>query len=390
MARASLFLLLVLGVPAGVYWAGNGFSFDALPTELRELRATLPETRPATPATEPPAPRVAPTPAPQPAQPAPVEAPNENPPPPEAPPTSVPAENPREKAERLFREGRFADAAVAFKGVDDQQRALALLGDAFVHAFPPGLPKGRYVLVRTRTGEKYEGFGETEGGLLKIVDAAGRSFSFPESALSEKQEFSQEEARERIARQALDSTDVAGPRIFALIQAACAAGRPDAAASLLEPALDADGKDPYFLSAVRSRVPGEWQKDMYVAFATAQAPAVMNEEPIVRVPPRLAGRRDTAPVEAPKVKNPDVRALMEEAAPYRKRGEQLYKEVVLKGADASTLDTVNEAIAAFDKALALYDKAVEIEESDLLYSLMQSSSRLNFHLRFWKQQIEAR
>lgn len=386
MARASLFLLLVLGVPAGVYWAGNGFSFDALPAELRDLRGTFPEPEPAAPTTAP-VPKVAPTTAPKPA---PAEPPKENPPPPEAPPTSVPAENPREKAERLFREGRFADAAAAFKGVDEQRRALALLGDAFVHAFPPGLPKGKYVLVRTRTGEKYEGFGETEGGLLKIVDAAGRSFSFPESALSETQEFTQEEARERIARQALDSTDVAGPRIFALIQAACAAGRPDAAASLLEPALDADGKEPYFLSAVRSRVPAERQKDMYVAFATAQAPAVMNEEPIVRVPPRLSGRRDSVPVEPPTVKNPDVRALMEEAAPYRKRGEQLYKQIVLKGADASTLDSVNEAIASFDKALALYDKAVAIEESDLVYALMQSSSRLNFHLRFWKQQIEAR
>jgi tetratricopeptide (TPR) repeat protein len=85
-----------------------------------------------------------------------------------------------------------------------------------------------------------------------------------------------------------------------------------------------------------------------------------------------------------------VRALMEEAAPYRKKGEKLYREIVIKGADASTLDAVNEALREFDKALALYEKAVEIEESDGLYAIMQSSSRLRFHLAFWKQQLEGR
>jgi tetratricopeptide (TPR) repeat protein len=281
--------------------------------------------------------------------------------------------------------------------VDERRRALALLGDTFVHAFPENLPSAPYVLVRTITGERYEGFGETEGGRLRIVDAAGRSFSFPESAIAERRDLSREEARERIAREALDSTDVAGPRIFALIQAACSAGRPEAAASLLEPALQADEKEAYFLSSVRGRVPAAWQKDMYRAFATAQAPAVMAEdEPVVRVPARLGGAgRDVPPAQGTAVeealsKNPKVRALMEEAAPHRKRGEKLYKEIVLKGADLSTKDAVNDAIAAFDKALALYEKAVEIEESDALYAVMQRSSRLNFNLRFWRQQLEGR
>lgn len=371
MARASLFLLLVLVVPAGVYWAGNGGSFAPLGEEWKELRGTRPE------------------PAPTPELP---PQPEEPPPPPPRAPPPPPAEDPRKNAERLFREGRFGEAAKALHGIDEHRRALALLGAAFVQAFPENLPRGPYVLVRTRTGEKYEGFGEREGGRLTVVDAAGRSFSFPESALSEQQELSREEARERIARQALDSTDVAGPRIFALIQAACAAGRPDAAAPLLGPALEADEKDPYFLSAVRGRVPSERQKGMYLAFATAQAPAVMaNDEAVVKVPPRLGGGR--APVPAPESggsRDPKVRALMEEALPHRKRGEKLYKQIVLKGADASTIGDVNEAIAAFDKALALYEKAVLIEESDLLYGVLQSSSRLNFHLRFWKQQLEGR
>jgi tetratricopeptide (TPR) repeat protein len=274
--------------------------------------------------------------------------------------------------------------------VDERRRALALLGEAFVQAFPESLPRGPYLVLQTRTGEVYEGFGEKAGGRVTVVDAAGKSFSFPESALSAEQEFSREDARNRIAAQAMNSTDVAGPRIFALIQAACAAGRPDAAATLLEPALEADEKEPYFLSAVRGRVPAERQKEMYRAFATAQAPAVMaSDEPIVKVPPRLGGGRVPAATNGGS-KNPKVRELMEEAAPHRKRGEKLYKEIVLRGADASTLPAVNEAITAFDKALALYEKAVALEESDMLYAVLQSSSRLRFHLAFWKQQLEGR
>lgn len=372
MARASLFLLLVVAVPAGVYWAGNGRSFERLPGELSDLRG-----RP-------------PAPEPEPVREAEPEPEVETPPPP-APPTPVPTENPRKKAERLFLEGRFGEAAAAFQGIDERRRSLALLGDAFVQAFPENLPKGPYVLVRTRTGERYEGFGERGGGRLTVVDAAGASFSFPESALSEEQELTREQARERIAKQALDSTDVLGPRIFALIQAACTAGRPDAAAPLLEPALAADEKEPFFLSAVRGRVSPGRQKGMYLAFATAQAPAVMaNDEPAVAAPPRPGTPRVPAPAADAGSKNPKVRALMEEALPHRKRGEKLYKQIVLKGADATTLNDVNEAIAAFDKALALYEKAVLLEESDSLYALLQSSSRLRFNLAFWKQQLEGR
>ncbi|HEX5137679.1 MAG TPA: hypothetical protein VFY93_11940 [Planctomycetota bacterium] len=380
MGRALLFLLLVVAVPLSVYWAGNGRSFARLPEEIRELRgADRPTPEPS------PGPEREPEPEPKPPEP-------ERPPPP-APPTPEPAESPRDKAERLFREGRFAEAARAFDGVDERRRAIALLGEAFTQAFPVNMPRGPYLLLETITGEKYEGFGDTGGGLVRIADAAGKSFAFAESSIRARQELTPDEARARIAREALDSTEVAGPRIFAQIQAACTVGRPDAAAVLLEPALDADEKEPYFLSSVRARVPPARQKDMYLAFATAQAPAVMAaDEPVVRVPARLGGGRNVvpAPVEGSGVKDPKVRALMEEAAPYRKRGEKLYKEIVLKGADQSTKDLVVEALASFDKALALYEKAVAIEESDALYGVMQSTSRLRFHVAFWKQQIEGR
>ncbi|MCK6460097.1 MAG: hypothetical protein L6Q95_09420 [Planctomycetes bacterium] len=379
MGRAFLFLLLVVAVPLCVYWAGNGGSFARLPEEIRELSGPVPGPKPR--------PERPPAPEPEPEEPEPLE------PPPPAPPAPAPTEAPREKAQRLFREGRFAEAALAFDGVDERRRAIALLGEAFTRAFPENLPKGPYLILQTATGERYEGFGETEGGRLKVVDAAGRSFAFPESLISAKQEISREEARERIAREALNSADVAGPRIFALIQAACTVGRPDAAAPLLEPALEADEKEPYFLSSVRGRVPAAWQKEMYRAFATAQAPAVMAaDEPVVRVPARLGGGRNVMPAPPAEsgAKDPKVRALMEEAVPFRKRGEKLYKEIVIKGADASTKDLVDEAVREFDKALALYEKAVAIEESDALYSVMQSTSRLRFHVAFWKQQLEGR
>jgi hypothetical protein len=376
VGRALLFLLLVVAVPLAVYWAGNGGTLAPLSGQIRELRG--PERTP-TPA---PAPERPVEPEPKPPEPGPVK------PPPPAPPAPAPAEDPRGKAQRLFREGRFAEAARAYDGVDERRRTIALLGEAFTRAFPESLPREPYVILQTVTGERYEGFGETEGGRLRIVDAAGRSFSFPDSAISARQEISRDEARDRIAREALNSTEVNGPRIFALIQAACAVGRPDAAAPLLEPALEADEKEPYFLSSVRGRVPAAWQKDMYRAFATAQAPAVMAaDEPVVRVPARLGGGRNVVPSEGSPAKDPKVRLLMEEAAPHRKRGEKLYKEIVLKGADASTRDLVDEAIREFDKALALYEKAVAIEESDALYAVMQSTSRLRFHVAFWKQQL---
>lgn len=381
MGRSFLFLLLVVAVPLSVYWAGNGRSFARLPGEIRELRGA--ERAPTPPPGRPPLPEPEPVP----------EEPEPRNPPPPAPPAPAPAENAREKAERLFLEGRFADAARAFDGIDERRRAIALLGEAFTRAFPENLPQAPYVIFQTLTGERYEGFGETEGGRLKIVDAAGRSFAFPESAISAKQEITREEARDRIAREALNSTDVAGPRIFARIQAACAVGRPDAAAPLLEPALEADEKEPYFLSSVRGRVPAAWQKEMYRAFATAQAPAVMAaDEPVVRVPARLGGSRNVVPATPAEsgAKDPKVRALMEQAAPFRKRGEKLYKEVVIKGVDASTKDLVDEAVREFDKALALYEKAVAIEESDTLYSVMSRTSRLRFHVAFWKQQLEGR
>jgi len=379
VGRALLFLFLVVLVPAAVYWGGNGMSFASLPAELRELREPRPEATPA-PAPEQPPPEPEREPEPEP-----------EPPPPTEPPT--PKEAPRERAERLYREGDFAQAAAAFQGVDERRHALAELGATFVRAFPPHLPDAPYAIVETRTGESYEGFTGIQGGLVTIVDVTGKSLALPESAIATRRDLAPDAVRERIARQAADGvTETSGPRVFALIQAACAVGRPDAAAPLLARALELDEKDPYFLRSIRGRVGPEWQKDMYRAFATAQAPVLMaHDEPVVKVPSHLGGRPNGGPsVPESSATNPKVRELMREAAPYRKRGEQLYREIVLKGADASTLADVNAAIEAFDKALALYEKAVQIEESDALYAVMQSASRLNFHLRFWRQQLEGR
>jgi hypothetical protein len=374
VGRPLLFLFLVVGVPAGVYWAGNGFSVARFPAELTALRGGRPE-RPT---------------APPPPEPVEEEPPGPRPPP-KQPPAPPPAETPAARAERLFREGKFQEAAAASDGLDERTRSLALLGQAFAEAFPPRAPKGPYVVVRTRAGDTYEGFAEEEGGRVRIVDAAGRSFAFPESAFVERRDLSPEEARSRIAAQTAEglAPDTKGPRVFALIQAACAAGRPDAAVPLLARALQLDQKEPYFLSTVRARVPPERQKDMYRAFATAQAPALMAEEG-AGAPRELGGRRNDTPPEVAGARDPRVRALMEQAAPYRRKGEKLYKQIVLEGADATTLALVNDAIANFDKALALYEQAVLIEESDALYAVMQSASRLNFNLRFWRQQLEGR
>jgi len=386
LGRFSLFVFLVLAVPLGIYWAGNGFgsSLGRLPAELRALRGTPPPSETPAPVApeEPPPPEAGPEEEPAPA------------PTPEPPPAQEP---PRRQGLRLFEEGRFAEAAEVLKGVDSRQRALAMLGAAFVSAFPAHVPEAPYVVVQTVAGDAYEGFLEEREGRIRLTAPSGSTFGFPEAAIASRRTVPIADARERVAHDTVTeglAAQTTGQRLFALMQGACTIGAPAAIAPLLERCLQLDEKDPFFLSAVRNRAPTPFQKDLYLAFATCQTPAVMGEETVVavRAPARLGGNssRGSGRLEAPKIADEKARALVQEAAPFRKRGEELYKKIVLEGIDRASAEEVSEAIAAFDKALALYEKAVMIEDSDVIYALSRSCSKLNFNLRFWKQQLEGR
>ncbi|MHC4549655.1 MAG: hypothetical protein ACYTEZ_12860 [Planctomycetota bacterium] len=432
MGRFWLFVFLVLAVPVGVYWASHDFSgLQRLPREIRALRGQRPapptrppernqkeEPAPPTPAPEPapvpppepkpeppPKPKPEPPPKPKPEPPEPKPAPPEvkpSPPPPEPPPSqpppatpTAPGETPRERAERLFLAGRFEDAEIAYAGVDERQRALAQLGAAFKQAFPPTLPEGRYLVVKLRGGDEVEGFARETEEQLQLKEATGERHALPRSEVLHGHEVPRGEALARIRRNLLmeglsDRTE--GPRLFALVQAACAIGQPATVAPLLPRLLALDEEQPFFLSAVRSRVPTPRQKAVYLAFATCQAPNVMTREsPLVRVPSRLGGLKNGALIDpAPKVRSDDARALMEKAAPVRKKGEKLYRKIVLAGIDNTSLADVEAAIAHFDEAIALYEKVMVLDDSSVVHAILRKCSKLNFNLRFWKQQLEAR
>ena len=318
------------------------------------------------------------------------------PPPPVEP--EPPKESGREKAARLFAEGDFDGAAIAYAGLDEAQRTLARLGDAFRKAFPENLPDLPYAIVTTATGSEFEGFADERGGLLKLTDAAGKSMSFPNNAIASREDLSTKRARERIARQVAEegaAPGLTGPRVFALMQAASRAGRPDVMAPLLSKALELDEKEPYFLSTVKSRVAQEHQAELYRSFAAAQAPQIIADEPaptILDTPRRLGeGAPSTGrEPEGPKIKNPKVMELLKEAAGPRKEAEALYKKLVLAGIDNAEVADVSEAIRLFDQALAKYEKAMELEDSSAVAALAIKTSKLRFTLAFMKQQLEGR
>jgi hypothetical protein len=406
LGRFALFIFLVVVIPVGVYWASHDFSGLAnLPGEIRALRGRRPEP-PTEPRPEPeeepepepkPEPKTAPEPEPEPKDPAEQEPPPTEPvtvKTPPAPPSGKPDENPHERAERLFNEGAFEDAAIAFAGVDERNRALARLGVAFVEAFPPSLPKKRYLVIKTNSGDEFEGFADETEDRVTLTEATGKTNAFPQSAVRFGREVPRHEVPERIGHQVVTEgllERTTGPRLFALIQAACSMGRPAAAAPLLPRLLELDEAKPFFLSTVRRRVGSEHQKDVYLAFATCQAPSVMaHESPLVRAPSALGNRKNgTLADRAPKVKRDDARKLLEEAAPKRKAGEELYRKIVLAG-DKASVEDVEQAIAHFDEAIALYEKAMEIEDSRAVYALLRKCSKLNFTLRFWKEQLTPR
>ncbi|MHC4817802.1 MAG: hypothetical protein ACYTF8_07085 [Planctomycetota bacterium] len=401
MGRFGLFVFLVVVIPVGVYWASHDFSdLGNLPGEIRALRGRRP-----TPETEPrpepePEPEPEPVPKPEP-KPEPDLTAKQKPPEPEptptkppTPPPKEPTETPQARAERLYKEGQFEDASIAYAGVDERQRALAQLGAAFVEAFPSNVPKHRYLVIKTNSGDEFEGFAQETEERITLTEATGKTNAFPQSAIRHGREVPRQEVPERIRSAVVNeglAEHTSGPRLFALIQAACTMGQPSAVAPLLPRVLEVDETKPFFLSSVRRRVATPHQKDVYLAFATCQTPTVMSREsPLVRTPSALGNRKNgTLGERAPKVKRKEARALLEEAAPSRKAGETLYKKIVLAG-DKASVEDVEKAIAHFDDAIALYEKVMEIEDSATVYALLRKCSKLNFNLRFWKDQLSPR
>jgi len=395
--RWILFLFLVVAVPSGVYWASHDFErigrgVARFRGELGEMRGTPPpeETEDA-PAAEPEPDEPEPEPEPEP------RAEPEPEPEPEPQPEPEPAETPHERGERAFREGRFAEAADLFSGIDPVARGLAELGAAFKRAFPKDLPDRPYGIARTGTGAEFEGFVERRGGLLKLVGPTGRTVSFQETEIHVRKTIPAERVPDHIATKVLEEggKTKSGPRLFALLLAACRAGRADAIGTLLPRALELDEEEPYFLSSIRHRVAPEYQNELFRAFTAAQAPHIVEDAPIVKVPRRLGDPGGRARPRRRVGNESDVddsraRKLLAEAAPLRRDAMTLYRKVRLAGLDGARPRDVDRAIELFDRVLAKYEKALVIEDSDTVAALARQCSKVRFTLGFMRQQLEGR
>ena len=393
MGRLSLLVFLVVVVPVTVFWFGQGMTapgetLDRFKDQVASLGGGLPEPT----VTPKPEPEPDPERDPEPDTPKPAPDPERPKPDPEPDPIPTPKD-----PEALFAAGRFAPAAEAFTGKDARKRGLALLGQAFLEAFPPDTPRGEYLVVKTQFGDEYDGFATTSGDMVKLTTFAGKSQTVPNKAISSRRPLTLDAARDRVAQRARDesrSDKAKGSRVFALIQESCRADRPDGVAVLLARALELDQDEPYFLSSVRNRVPSERQGALYRAFLDCELPQMEAIETAsttpTTTPPKINGTRPKPPPVEATSKNPKVAALMTKARPMRVAGLRQYRAIVRKGVRNAGLAAVNEAITSLQGALDLYEKAVLIEESDAIYGMLRPLSRYVFQLRFWKQQLEGR
>ncbi len=376
MQRLLLFVLLVGILPMGVYWASHGFpgpgaTLARFASEVGALRGLDPEPPPEPP----PAPPAEPEPPPEVVEPPPVV-------------------KPEDEALEHFRAGRFGEAARAYAGANEEQRALAELGAALAAAFPEAIPDLPYVVAQSAVGSPFEGFLEESGGNVRLTDPGGRSLSLPATSLHSRTVLPRAKAVERMAGQIRDEaagTALAGARLFALLQRAFAIGRPELAAPLLARAMALDEEERFFLSGVRSRVPEAHQGALYRAYSACQlAKAPPIESVAARAPTRIGGGTARPGASKGTVTNARVRDLLVEAAPMREEGERLYRAVAIQELRDVRIADIDEAIRLLDKAASLYEKAVAIEDTNEVNALLRHSSKLLFSLRFWKQQAEGR
>jgi tetratricopeptide (TPR) repeat protein len=391
--RIVLFLFLVLGLPAAIYWASHDFEAPGRNVRrfVEELHAlggppTPVETAAPKPKEEYEAAKKKPaekTDDPTAKEPAPTK------------PKPEPEASPIEEAQKLYDAGRFAAAARIFADLHERMHALATLGEAFARAFPVALPDAPYYIVN---GGEFEGFGTEKAGLLNLRSPAGRSLSLPGSAVREKQKLERPKAIERLARKvALEgaSPDIQGARLFALLHEAFAMGRPDAAAPLLERALEIDEARPFFLSSVRQRVAPEFQDDLYRAFGRCQVlpDDVPPTEVVAVTAPRKLGDGTLAPKRKPQrssIRNEKALALVRKAGPHRELGRKLHRTVFLAGRENAQLKDIDTAVSELEKALEYYEDALELEDSNEIHALVRHCSKLAFQLRFWREQVGGR
>ncbi|MGQ0614672.1 MAG: hypothetical protein ACT4PV_13130 [Planctomycetaceae bacterium] len=381
MTRLGLFVFLVLVIPAGAFWAGNGFSgpgdsWRLFASQTRGIlgdRSSVPP--PATPA--------------QPPEPTPPEQPEATPP--EPPPPPPPAVDPRVAADELFAAGKFEEAAAKFAGLDAQREAEARLGVALLRAFPRNIPEGVYLKVTTLEGAEWEGFAQDKGDQIQLVKPGGLSISLPRARIRSQVEVPRAEvlkrAREEVLREGADA-GATGPRLFALIQQALLMGDPAAAADLLPRALEQEESTGFFLTSIRVRIPDVAARE--AVFQALQACLVPRtpaaETPTVRVPDRISDGGGSPKSDKPLVNDPRAQEMMRKAAPLRERGDDLYRDVALKILQGKATDadrpTLEEALRLYTEASKLYQQVLAIEYVNSVASIDKHVARRVAQLLF--------
>lgn len=406
--RYILLVLLVFVFPASVFWAINGMATPAdtwvmFSGQLDDIRRSQPEPVEEEPIPEPPSPEDPDEREPEEREPEiqPVEK--------KSTPIELPSVTPLRKADRLFVEGLFAEAVAAYGDTRARRRALAHLGEAFAQAFPT--PDGEYLVVQLRGGSStLEGYNIGDDRELKLLDPTGSKIGLPATMIASRRNVDPDKViqrtRPRIEKEAASNDP---RRLFRATAAAFRIGRPDLAAPLLERLVKADQKA--MLKAIRTEAEPGARDALFRAYSDAVFEEEVRPEPVVTTSattgngPRKAkpkrgnggsgrltldGRKRKPRRGKMKVQDEQARKLLIEARPYSKKGKSLYEKISAGGLKDASLDDVEAAIRNYEKALDLYEKAREREDSDPIYALVTGCSKKLFQLRFWKEQVGGR
>jgi len=391
--RILLLIFLAVVLPAAVYLAANGPMEPLVTGEkfLGELGKL------AGPPTEP-EPVEEPEPEPEPEPPVEPEPGVKE----ETPEPDQPEPKPAADAAALYAQGRFAEAAAAAR--DENRRALSALGAAFATAFPP--PPEPYVVVVLTSGSEHEGFALDAIGEVRLMQPTGRAIGLPDSMIASKRELTPDQM---VARTLPDiEKEAASGDVRRLLRATAAAfriGRPDAAAPLLGRIVGADAQS--VLQAISKDVPAEAKDALFRAYRDAaiarRAPAPVpvtvrggdeDEEPERANPLQPKGdgpgRHGGSSSSRLVIQSEEAKKLVAQARPLREEGEALYEKIYTAGLDKAKADDIETAIRKYKSALDLYEKAILIEDNNMIYALVTGCSKKLFQLRFWKEQVGAR
>ena len=146
--------------------------------------------------------------------------------------------------------------------------------------------------------------------------------------------------------------------------------------------------------AIEKEISSDHRAAVHRAYAAA-AISFQAREVVVKTKPRQNGlKKDprSKPGKGSRLKVQDAKAkeYMQKARPFRTEGERLFNKISADGLDKADPNEIDEAIRKYKSALSLYEKALEREDTDLIFSLVKGCSSRLFRLRFFRDQVGKR